>query len=202
MGKTTFAKGFSKEIIEKKELKKTRIEGNTYNEIAESIGKFNKTSYISKPESMKQLEKNHNLRSIFLSMVGEGEPLMVGDFKNQISLGKTSRYALFHKLREMCLVKNISILNALMVGSSYSDEKDFIKDDLKKFKPEEIRIVIEKFRKWTSGVRSDKQRQNYLAGTFYWAVTDKSKDLKFLKWVSEVESRYREQDEEKTAQNG
>ncbi len=176
-----------KYIVEENKKVLTKLKGNTYDEIAESIGGLSKNSYISKPETIKQLGKNHNLRAVFLSLIGAREPVMVNDLKDKLSLTKPARYALFHKLREMGLIKKISILNVFFVDSPHVIKEDFIYDDLERFDKEERELVRKKFRKWTKGLKSQKQKQTYFAGAFYWTIDKKGKDIDFLKRVSTME---------------
>ena len=188
MIKEVYSKGYQVEEVIKKNAQK--VKGDTYDEIAESIGGITKNTYISKPETIKQLTKNHNLRAVFLSLVGSREPIMVNDLKDRLSLTKPARYALFHKLREMGLAKKISILNVFFTGSPHVKKEDFIDDDLDKFDEKERELVRKKFRVWTKGLKSQKQKQTYFAGAFYWTVDKKGKEIDFLKRVSEVENDY------------
>ncbi len=186
---------FERTVDEKKEEKSKVLKGNTYEEIAESIGGLTRDSYISTPETIKQLEKNHNLRAVFLGLVGAREPVMVNDLKDKLSLTKPARYSLFHKLREMGVIKKIAILNVFFVDSPHVKKEDFIDDDLEKFDEKERELVRKKFRKWTKGLKSQKQKQTYFAGAFYWTIDKKGKEIGFLRRVSDLENDYRKSEE-------
>ena len=192
MSKEIFSK---RNNLEEKKIIKT-LQGNTYDEIAESVGGIIKNTYISTPETIKQLSKNHNLRSVFLSLVGAKEPIMVNDLKDKLSLTKPARYALFHKLREMGLIKKVSILNVFFVDSPHVLKEDFTNDDLEKFNKNERELVRNKFRIWTKGLKSQKQKQTYFAGAFYWTIDKKGKNIDFLKRVVNLENNYRKNESE------
>jgi len=181
---------------EKKDKPIKKVIGDTFDEIAKSIGGLNKDRDICEEETIKQISKNNNLRAVFLALVGAKEPIMVSDLKDKLSLSKPARYAVFHKLREMGLAKKISILNAFIINSPHVKKEDFITDDLNLFSNKEREIVREKFRKWTMGLKSEKQKQTYFAGAFYWTITEKGKKVDFLKRVVCLENNYRELDPE------
>jgi len=181
-------------IVEEGNVGSINSKGNTFDELSENLKGFSKNSYIVEDERNSIIRKHHNLRRAYLLLVEAGEPVMIGDFKNKINLGKTSQYALFHKLREMGLVKTIAVMNVFLVGSPHLKNEDFDDDDINKFTEKEKNVVRQKFRKWTSGMKTSKQKQTYRSSSFYWALDTKGKDPTFLKLVISIENQYKKQE--------
>ncbi len=190
------------ETIEKKGKKEfIKTEGKTFDELTENLEGFDEDSYINEDETKQNIRTKHNLRETYLWLARkekkEKRPVMVKDAKEKINVSaKSSLYALFHRLREMGLVRNISIMNIFFEGSKYSTEKDFVKDDMRKFNDNEKKIIIKNFRKRFGGVENAKQKQTYIAGSYYWALSEKGKRPDFLRFAINMQNLYKEKERE------
>lgn len=174
-----------------------KAQGETFDELAKNVKGFSKNSYLVEDERKILIQKQHNLRLVYLLLVEAGGPVMVGYFKNKINLNsKSARYSIFHKLREMGLIKTISVMNVFMIGSPHLKKDDFDEDDLEKFTEKERELVREEFRKWTDGMKTNKQKQTYRSTSFYWTLDKKGKDPEFLKFAINIENKYKRKEKE------